>query len=150
LKKLRYTIYNKARVELCIAEAFARKEITNFSCMYFSCANNMNAPTTWYHVVRDISLSELSIFLWKGTSVGAPSVHYVTDKEWNYSMLYLYTNMVEAEPYFEKFDKIYWTSHVQPTLKQLDHMREHGLKGGLSFLKWFQQHVIYLFILFLS
>jgi hypothetical protein len=37
-------------------------------------------------------------------------------------MLYLYTNMVEVEPYFEKFDKIYWTSHVQPTLKQLDRM----------------------------
>jgi hypothetical protein len=30
---------------------------------------------------------------------------------------------VEVEPYFEKFDKIYWTSRVQYTLKQLDHMR---------------------------
>jgi hypothetical protein len=58
--------------------------------------------------------------------------------------------MVEVEPYFEKSDKIYWTSRVQPTLKQLDHMREHGLKDGPSFSKWFRQHVIYLFILFLS
>jgi hypothetical protein len=65
-------------------------------------------------------------------------------------MLYLYTNMVEVKPYFEKFDKIYWTYHVQPTLKQLDHIYEHGLKGGLSFSKWFQQYVIYLFVLFLS
>jgi hypothetical protein len=65
-------------------------------------------------------------------------------------MLYLYTNMVEVKPYFEKFDKTYWTSHVQYTLKQLDHMHEHGLKGGPSFLMWLRQHVIYLFVIFLS
>jgi hypothetical protein len=105
--------------------------------MYFSCANNVNAPTMWYHVVRDVPLSKLSISQWNGTGVGATSAHYVTDKEWNYSKLYLYMNMVEVEPYFEKFDKTYWTSHVQPTLKQLDHIREHGLKGGPSFPKWF-------------
>jgi hypothetical protein len=65
-------------------------------------------------------------------------------------MLYLYTNMVKVEPYFEKLDKIYWISRVQPTLKQLDHMCEHGLKGGPTFLKLIRQHVIYLFVLFLS
>jgi hypothetical protein len=58
LKKLRYTTHNKARVEGCIAEAFTCKEITNFSSMYFSCANNMNAPTTRCHVVRDVLLCE--------------------------------------------------------------------------------------------
>jgi hypothetical protein len=105
--------------------------------MYFSCANNVNAPTTRYHVLRDVPLSELSIFQWKGKDVGAPSAHYVIDKEWNYFMLYMYMNMEEVQPYFEKFDKTYWRSHNQPTLKQLDHMRKHGLKGGLSFLKWF-------------
>jgi hypothetical protein len=73
----------------------------------------------------------------EGKGVGAPSAHYVTDKEWNYSILYMYMNMEEVKPYFEKFDKTYWTSHNQPTLKQLDHMREHGLKGCPSFLKWF-------------
>jgi hypothetical protein len=126
---------NKAMVEGCIEETFVCKGITNFSSMYFSCANNVNAPTTWYRIVRDVSLSELSIFQWKGTGVGATSAHYVTDKEWNYSVLYLYTNMVEVEPYFEKLDKTYWTSRVEPTLKQLDHMHKHELKGGLSFLK---------------
>jgi hypothetical protein len=105
--------------------------------MYFSRAYNVNAPTTWYHVVTYVLLSELPIFQWNGTCVGATSAHYVTDKEWNYSMLYLYTNMVEVEPYFEKFDKTYWTSRVQSTLKQLDHMGEHGLKDGPSFPKWF-------------
>jgi hypothetical protein len=137
LKKLRYMIRNKARVEGCIVETFACKEIASFSSMYFSCADNVNASTMRYHVARDVSLIELSIFQWKGKCVGAPSAHYVTDKEWNYSMLYMYTNMVKVEPYFEKFDKIYWTSHEQPTLKQLDHMHEHGPKGGPSFLKWF-------------
>jgi hypothetical protein len=137
LKKLRYMVRNKARVEGCIADVFTCIEITNFSSMYFSCANNMNTPTTWYHVVRDVPLSKLSIFQWNGIGVGVISAHYVTNKEWNYSMLYLYTNMVQVKPYFEKFDKIFWISHVQPTLKQLDHMHEHGLKGGPSFSKWF-------------
>jgi hypothetical protein len=55
-------VRNKAMVKGCIAEAFMCKEITNFSNMYFSRANNVNAPTTWYHVVKDVPLNELSIF----------------------------------------------------------------------------------------
>jgi hypothetical protein len=78
LKKLRYTVHNKAGVEGCITDAFACKEITNLSSMYFSCANKMNVPITRYHVVNDVPLSELSIFQWKGTGVGATSAHYVT------------------------------------------------------------------------
>jgi hypothetical protein len=105
LKKYRYTVHNKAKVDGCIAETFACKKITNLSSMYFSHANNVNAPTTQYHIVRDVLLSELSIFQWKGKGVGAPSAHYVTEKEWNYSMLYMYTDMEEVEPYFKKFDK---------------------------------------------
>jgi hypothetical protein len=114
LIKLRSMVCNKARVEGYIAEAFACKEITNFSSIYFSCANNVNAHKPRYHKVRDVPLSELSIFRWKGQGVGAPSAHYVTDKEWNYSILYMYTNMEEVQPYFEKFEKIYWTYRVQP------------------------------------
>jgi hypothetical protein len=98
LKKLRYMVCNKARVDGCITEAFTCKDITNFPSMYFSCANNVNAPTTRYHVVKDVPLSELSIFQWKGTSVGAPSAHYVTNKDWNNSILYLYMNIVTEPP----------------------------------------------------
>jgi hypothetical protein len=47
LKKLRYMVHNKARVEGCITEAFTYIEIINFSSMYFLCANNVNTPTTW-------------------------------------------------------------------------------------------------------
>jgi hypothetical protein len=100
-------VHNKARVEGRIAEAFACKEITNFSNKYFSCANNVNAHTTWYHIVEEVPLSELPIFQWKGKGVGTPSAHYVTDDEWNYTMLYMYTNMEEVEPYFNMLDKIY-------------------------------------------
>jgi hypothetical protein len=53
---------NKARVEDCIVEAFTCKEITNFSSKYFSHTNNVNAHTTWYHIVEEVPLSELSIF----------------------------------------------------------------------------------------
>jgi hypothetical protein len=106
LKKLR--VCNKARVEGCIAEAFTCKEITNFSSKYFSRANNTNAHTTWYHIVKEVPLSKLSIFQWKGKGVGAPSAHYVTDNEWNYTVLYMYTNMGEVQPYFELFEKTYW------------------------------------------
>jgi hypothetical protein len=55
-------VHNKARVEGCIVEAFACNEITNFSSKYFSRANNVNAHTTRYHIVEQVSLSELSIF----------------------------------------------------------------------------------------
>jgi hypothetical protein len=62
LKKLGVIVRNKAWVEGCIAEAFTCKEITNFSSMYFSRANNLNAHTTRYHIVEEVPLSELSIF----------------------------------------------------------------------------------------
>jgi hypothetical protein len=89
-------VRNKARVEGCIAEAFVCKEITNFSSKYISRANNANAHMTWYHIVEEVPLSELPIFQWKGKGVGAPSAHYVTDDEWNNTMLYMYTNMEEV------------------------------------------------------
>jgi hypothetical protein len=38
------------------------KEITNFLSNYFSRANNVNAHTTWYNIVEEVLLSEMSIF----------------------------------------------------------------------------------------
>jgi hypothetical protein len=119
------------------------KEITNYSSKYFSRANNMNALTMWYHIIDEVPLSELLIFQWKSKGVGSPSAHYVTNDKWNYTMLYMYTNMEEVQPYFEIFDKIYWKRCGQPTLKQLDSMRQHGDKGGPSFPKWFCLHIIF-------
>jgi hypothetical protein len=97
-------------------EAFACKEITNFSSKYFSHANNVNAHTTRYHIVEELPLSELSIFQWKGKGVGAPSAHYVTNDEWSYTILYMYTNMEEVQPYFDMFDKtleMKWTTYIE-------------------------------------
>jgi hypothetical protein len=120
---------NKARVEGCIAEAFTCKEITNFSSKYFSRANNVNAHTTRYHIVEELPLSELPIFQGKGKCVGSPSAYYVMDEEWNYTMLYMYMNMEEVEPYFDMFDEIQWKRSEQPTLKEFDSLRQHGVKG---------------------
>jgi hypothetical protein len=89
LKELRAIVHNKARVERCIAEAFMCKETMNFSSTYFSCTNNMNVHTTWYHIVEEYSLSKLKIFQWKGKGVGASTSHFVTDEECNYTMLYM-------------------------------------------------------------
>jgi hypothetical protein len=66
----------------------------------------VNAHTTRYHTVEEVPLSELSIFQWKGKGFRSPSAYYVTDDEWNYAMLYMYTNMEEVQPYFDMFDKI--------------------------------------------
>jgi hypothetical protein len=145
LKKLRVTVRNKARVDGYITEAFACKEITNFLSKYFSRANNVNAHTTLYQIVEEVPLSEPSIFQWKGKGVGAPSAHYVMDDEWNYTMLYMYMNIEEVQPYFDMFDMTNWKQSGQPTLKQLDFMRQHGVKGDPSFLKWFRLHVIFCF-----
>jgi hypothetical protein len=117
LKKHRAIVHNKARVEGCIVEAFACKEITNFSSTYFSCTNNVNAHMSRYHVVEEVSLSELKIFQWKGKGVGAMTSHFVIDEEWNNTILYMYTNMEEVEPYLDSFDKVHWKSHQQPTMK---------------------------------
>jgi hypothetical protein len=107
LKTNRVTVRNMARVEGCIAEAFMCKEIMNFSSKYFSRTNNLNAHTMRYHIVDEVPLSKLLIFQCKGKGVGAPSTHYIT-YEWNYTMLYMYTNMEEVQPYFDMLDKIYW------------------------------------------
>jgi hypothetical protein len=68
----------------------------------------VNPHTARYHIVEEVPLSELSIFQWKGKGVGAPNAHYVTNDEWNYTMLYMYTNMEEVQLYFKMFGKTYW------------------------------------------
>jgi hypothetical protein len=117
LKKLRATVYNKAREEGCITDTFTCKEIMNFSSMYFSRNNNVNAHTPRYHIEEVVPLSELKIFQYNGKGVGDTSSHFVTNDEWNYIMLYMYTNMEDVISYFEKFDKIYWKQNKQSTLK---------------------------------
>jgi hypothetical protein len=77
LKKLRATVRNKARVEGCIVEEVACKEIMNFSSMYFSRNNNVNAHTPRYHIEEVAPLSKLKIFQWNGKGVGATSSHFL-------------------------------------------------------------------------
>ena len=100
LKKLRAMVRNKARVEACIAEAFAIKEISNFSSKYFVEKHNVNAPSMRYHTVSEPPNSKLEIFKWKGKGVGASSHHHVDYTEHKSIMLYMFTNMEEVQPYF--------------------------------------------------
>jgi hypothetical protein len=142
LKKLRATVRNKARVEGCIAEAFAAKEITNFSNLYLSSANNVNAHSTRYHIVNEAPLSDLSVFQWKGIGVGASTAHNVELPERNRIMLYMYCNMPELTPFFNMFEEAYKPRGQQLTQKQWDDILVKGGSGGNSFITWFHEHVI--------
>jgi hypothetical protein len=142
LKKLRATVRNKARVEGCIAEAFAAKEITNFSNLYLSSANNVNAHSTRYHIVNEAPLSDLSVFQWKGIGVGASTAHNVELPERNRILLYMYCNMPELTPFFNMFEEAYKPRGQQLTQKQWDDILVKGGSGGNSFITWFHEHVI--------
>jgi hypothetical protein len=141
LKKLRVIVRNKARVEGCIVEAFAAREITLFSSKYFSDANNVNAQTTWYHIVEEAPMTDLSAFQWDGKGVGSYTSHLVGMKERNKTLLFLYINMPKLDSYFKIFDSIY-KADQQLTQKKLDDLRLKGLHGGPSFVQWFHEHVI--------
>jgi hypothetical protein len=39
------------------------------------------------------------------------------------------------------FNFKYLTSRRQPTMKQLDKLRQEGINGGPNFLTWFREHV---------
>jgi hypothetical protein len=70
LKKLRATVRNKARVEGCIAEAFAAKEITIFSSQYLSHTNNVNAQSTRYVLKKKVLRPTLVFFSRRGKGSG--------------------------------------------------------------------------------
>jgi hypothetical protein len=81
LKNLRAMVHNKARVEGCITEKFKLKEITYFTSVYFVEHDNVNASTMQYLMDEDIPYSDLQIFQWKGTTVGASTVYQPTQEE---------------------------------------------------------------------
>jgi hypothetical protein len=141
LKKLRVMVRNKARVEGCIAEAFAVREITLFSSKYFSDANNVNAQTTRYHITEETPMTDLSAFQWDGKGVGSYTSHLMGMKERNKTLLFLYINMPKLDSYFKIFDSIY-KADQQLTQKKLDDLRLKGLHDGPSFVQWFHEHVI--------
>jgi hypothetical protein len=105
LKKLRATVRNKARVEGCIAAAFAAKEISQFSSLYSSRKRKLSARAERYHDAAEEptseAISDLKIFQSKGKPVGSYTAHRVDQKELNLAMLYLYSNMEEVDKYFK-------------------------------------------------
>jgi hypothetical protein len=133
LKKPKVMVRNKARVEGCIAEAFAAREITLFSSKYFSDANNVNVQTTWYHITKEAPMTDLSAFQWDDKGVGSYTSHLVGMKERNKTLLFLYINMPELDSYFKICDSIYKVDQ-QLTQKELDDLCLKGLHGGPSFV----------------
>ena len=100
LKKLRSTVRNKARVEGCIAEAFALKEMSHFTKKYF---NKVDAEKHSKRVsVTDVKpQSDLRIFKFQGTTSGPLTVRHVEESELNLLLLYMFSNMKEMNKYFE-------------------------------------------------
>jgi hypothetical protein len=101
LKKLRASVRNKARVEGCIAEAFALKEISQFSTRYFARANNAFAPSVRLHVENESPQSTLQIFANPGKAVGKGSVRHIEGSDLNTLMLYMYSNIDSTQEAFE-------------------------------------------------
>ena len=93
-------VRNKARVEGCIAEEFKFKEIAYFTSVYFAEENNVNAPTTRYHIDQKSPSSDLQIFQWMGTIVGVGKIYYISQEDRNSALLYMFTNMDEMNHYF--------------------------------------------------
>jgi hypothetical protein len=100
LKRLRHMVGNKTRVEGCITEEFKYKEIAYFTSVYFIEEHNVNAPTMWYHVHQDDPHSDLSIFKSRGMIVGVGRVYHLSEEDWNFALLYTYTNLDEMTHYF--------------------------------------------------
>jgi hypothetical protein len=100
LKRLRHMVGNKTRVEGCITEEFKYKEIAYFTSVYFIEEHNVNAPMMWYHVHQDDPHSDLSIFKSRGMIVGVGRVYHLSEEDWNFALLYTYTNLDEMTHYF--------------------------------------------------
>ena len=92
---------NKGRVEGCIAEEFKYKEIASFTSVYFPDEHNMNAPNLRLHVAEDVPCSNLSIFGWRGKTIGACMDYDLNHEELVSALLYKYSNMDEMTPYFK-------------------------------------------------
>jgi hypothetical protein len=91
---------NKARAEGCITKSFLLKEITYFSSVYFVEEHNVNDVTLRYNVDEEPPLSDLKKFQWRGTTASSSTTYYYTQEERTSSLLYMYINMEEMNPFF--------------------------------------------------
>jgi len=92
---------NYEKIEGCIAEAFSLKEVAYFSSVYFAEEHNVNAPLMRYNVDEEPPCSDLSIFQWRGTTVGSSAPYYYSMEERKAALLYMYANIDGIDKYFE-------------------------------------------------
>ncbi|WVZ97968.1 hypothetical protein U9M48_043463 [Paspalum notatum var. saurae] len=140
LEKLKATVRNKARVEGCIAEAFALKEISHFSSKYFAQRNNVFAPTHRVQMDDEAPQGNLKIFKHQGRPVGCSTVRHLEESELNLLLLYMYINMEETIGYIQLFDEECWKGSSLPTHTQLENMQRDGFKGGPNFVQWWRRY----------
>jgi hypothetical protein len=73
LRYLKPIVGNRARVEVCIVEAFMLKKVAYFTSVYFAEEHNVNAPMSYYS----------------------------TSKERKAALLYMYADIDGMDKYFE-------------------------------------------------
>jgi len=101
LKKLKSMVGNKAKVEGCIAEEFKFKEIAFLTSGYLTEDHNVFAHTKRYHEDETVHpCSHISIFQWNGKAVGPPVAYEFSENERKSALLYMWSNIEEAEKFF--------------------------------------------------
>jgi hypothetical protein len=89
---------NKAKIEASIAESSVLEEVSNFTTSYY--AENLPSvhnPPPHYNVGENES--NFSLFRGQLESASASSPKVLKPEEWRSIMLYVLTNLAEAEPY---------------------------------------------------
>jgi hypothetical protein len=68
--------------------------------VYFAEEQNVYAATIRYNVDEEPPVSDLKIFQWRGTSTSEVTFYHLSMDEIMSTLLYMYSNMEEMEPYF--------------------------------------------------
>jgi hypothetical protein len=68
--------------------------------VYFAEEHNVYAPTMWYNVDEEPTISDLKIFQWRGISTSKGTFYHLSMDEQMSTLLYMFLNMDEMEPYF--------------------------------------------------
>jgi hypothetical protein len=100
LKTLRKKCTNKARIEASIVEASIREEVSNFTTSYYklSLPSNYNPPPRYN---ADEVESTLSLFKGQLGSTSGSTPKRLDPKEWRRITLYVFTNLVEVQPFIK-------------------------------------------------
>jgi hypothetical protein len=66
-----------------------------------------------YNVDDEPPLTDLKIFQWRGTTASSNTIYNITQEELMSTLLYMYSNMEEMEPYFMLVHVVLFSSLVK-------------------------------------